>query len=100
MKIQVDRNIYSDSCIDKALYNLSDRFTIMRNYTSPTTEELDVTIKCKSSTDNSSVKDLIIDTLNDFKLRDTIEKETHDIRVILYAKAFGEFDNVSDFDVE
>lgn len=100
MKIQVDRNIYSDSCIDKAIYNLSDRFTIKRNLFSPTTEELDVVLKGNSHADDSLIEETIIDTLNDFKLRDTIEKETHDIRVILYAKAFGDFENVSDSDIE
>lgn len=99
MIIQVDRNIYSDSCIDKAIYNLSDRFTITRKLVSSATEELTVTIKDNTFNDVKA-EDAVIDTLNDFKLRDTIEKETHDIRVILYAKAFGDFDNVSDFDIE
>ena len=45
MIIQVDRNIYSESCIDKAIYNLSDRFTITRKLVSSATEELTVTIK-------------------------------------------------------
>ena len=99
MKILVDRNIYSDSCIDKAIYNLSDRFTIKRNLSSPTIEELDVVLKGNDHADDSLIGETIIDTLNDFKLRDTIEKETHDIRVILYAKAFGDFENVSDSDI-
>ena len=99
MRIQIDRNIYSDSCIDKAIYNLSDRFTISRKLVSSSIEELTVTIKDDIINDEKTEK-VVIDTLNDFKLRDTIEKETHDIRVILYAKAFGDFDNVSDSDLE
>lgn len=99
MKIQVDRNIYTESCIDKAIYNLSDRFTICRILTSPTTEELSVEVKYNDFND-TQIEAVVIDTLNDFKLRDTIEKETHDIRVILYAKAFGDFENVSDSDIE
>ncbi len=99
MKLLVDRNIYCDSCIDKAIYNLSDRFTITRKLVSSATEELTVTIKDNTFNDIKA-EDVVIDTLNDFKLRDTIEKETHDIRVILYAKAFGDFDNVSDSDIE
>ena len=99
MRIQIDRNIYSDSCIDKAIYNLSDRFTISRKLVSSSIEELTVTIKDDIINDEKTEK-VVIDTLNDFKLRDTIEKETHDIRVILYAKAFGDFENVSDSDLE
>ena len=99
MKIQVDRNIYPDSCIDKAIYNLSDRFTISRSLISPTMEELSILAK-GSDCNDSMIEETVIDVLNDFKLRDTIEKETHDIRVILYAKAFGDFDDISDSDIE
>lgn len=99
MKIQIDRNIYSDSCIDKAIYNLSDRFSISRSLISPTLEELSVVVK-GSNYNDTMIEGAVIDVLNDFKLRDTIEKETHEIRVILYAKAFGDFDDISDSDLE
>jgi len=99
MKIQIDRNIYSDSCIDKAIYNLSDRFSISRSLISPTLEELSVVVK-GSNYNDTMIERTVIDVLNDFKLRDTIEKETHEIRVILYAKAFGDFDDIRDSDLE
>lgn len=99
MKIQIDRNIYSDSCIDKAIYNLSDRFSISRSLISPTLEELCVVVK-GSNYNDTMIERTVIDVLNDFKLRDTIEKETHEIRVILYAKAFGDFDDIRDSDLE
>ena len=38
-----------------------------------------------------SVRRYIINTLNDFKLRCTIEEETKDIRTIIYAKAFADY---------
>lgn len=36
--------------------------------------------------------------LNDYKLRQVIEDETHDIRTILYAKAFADFDDIDSDD--
>lgn len=36
----------------------------------------------------------IFNALSDYKLRQVIEDETHDIRTILYAKAFADFDDI------
>ena len=41
---------------------------------------------------NGKIK--VFNTLNDYKLRQVIEDETHDIRTILYAKAFADFDDI------
>ena len=38
--------------------------------------------------------------MNDFKLREIINTETRDIKTILYAKAFGEFDNLDENDFD
>lgn len=37
---------------------------------------------------------LISQQLNDYKLREIVEKETHDIRTILYAKAFADCEDL------
>lgn len=37
-----------------------------------------------------------MEVLNDYKLRQIIENETHDIRTILYIKAFGDIDENND----
>ena len=68
MEIKVDRNIYSDSCISKVVYDFD-------------------------------VNDFW-DKMNDFKLREIINTETRDIKTILYAKAFGEFDNLDENDFD
>ena len=99
MKISVDRRIYSDEAISKTIYHLADRFSIGRNLASENTEVLDVTLQKGIDISEADVRSTIFDTLNDYKLRDIIEKETHDIRVILYAKAFGEFDDISASDI-
>lgn len=42
------------------------------------------------------IQNLLFTALNDYKLRQIIEEETHDIRVILYAKAFSDFDELEE----
>lgn len=93
--LSVDTRIYSDECISKTVYKLSDTYSISRK--SDGDNEL-LTIATKPWADNKEdISSIVWDTLNDFKARDIIEKETHDIRMILYAKAFGDFDvNESD----
>ena len=42
------------------------------------------------------IQNLLFAALNDYKLRQIIEEETHDIRIILYAKAFSDFDELEE----
>lgn len=88
MEIKVDRNIYSDSCISKVVYLLSDKYSIERNVVD-NYEILTISHKTDEKFDVSN----FWDKMNDFKLREIINTETKDIKTILYAKAFGEFDN-------
>ena len=37
--------------------------------------------------------------LNDYKLREQIDQETKDIKTILYAKAFSEFDELTEEEI-
>ena len=89
MSISVDRKIYSDKCISNVVYWLSDKYTITRS--------LDGNVETISaSPDDKTFADDFLRSLNDFKLREIIEKETKDIRTILYAKAFGDFDDLTE----
>lgn len=98
MKTEVDKSIYTDRCISKAVYSMSREYTFSRKSDGSVEH---ITIISKSGQDvDDSVANKFIDALNDYKLRDIIEKETHDIRVILYAKAFGDFDNIDEQDIE
>ena len=94
----IDKRIYSDSCISKALYALADKYIIERRYVSDYEEEL--IVSNMTSLPDNMVKEEIVSHLNDYKLRDIIEKETHDIRTILYAKAFSECDNIEERDLD
>lgn len=88
MMVKVDRQIYDDVCISKAIYSLSDLYTFSRTL-SDGIEFIDVTSKSGDAVNES----IVFDALNDFKLRGLINEETKNIRTILYAKAFGELDN-------
>ena len=96
MDLKIDRNIYSDACISKAVYSLSKGYTIGRTIEN-NVETLHVTSLGKEK-EQSLIEAQIISTLNDFKLRQIIEDETHDIRTILYAKAFADFDDIDSDD--
>ena len=91
MKIEIDRNIYSDSCISKVVYWFADKYAINRqlngNIESLTIEEVD---------NEPLFKQMFFEKLNDYKLRGIIDAETKDIRTILYAKAFGDFDGLTE----
>jgi His-Xaa-Ser system protein HxsD len=96
MELKIDRNIYSDACISKAVYSLSKDYSIRRTLEN-NVETLSVT-SLDEEKEPSLVEVQIFNTLNDFKLRQVIEDETHDIRTILYAKAFADFDDIDSDD--
>lgn len=87
MTITVDRQIYDDVCISKAIYSLSDMYTFSRSLDNDL-EIIDVTSKIGQDFDECK----FFDALNDFKLRGIINNETKDIKTILFAKAFGDLD--------
>lgn len=81
MKLQIDRKIYSDSCISKVVYWLSDQYTIVRRL-----EGDNEVITIEDVGDEDSLRKVFFEKLNDYKLRGIIESETKDIRTILYAR--------------
>lgn len=94
MKLIIDRKIYSDSCISNVVYWLSDKYTIQRSING--TEEL---IQIDGVDNELSFKNDFYQKLTDYKLREIIDNETKDIKTILYAKAFGEFDELTEEDI-
>ena len=95
MTVKIDRKIYSDSCISKSVYALADKYTILRSVDGQN-EILDVqSVGLGGETEESARRDFI-NTLNDFKLRCTIEEETKDIRTVIYAKAFADYTESSE----
>lgn len=98
MKLTLDRRIYSDSVISKAVYWLSNRFIINRSILNDDSEELIIEAKNNDINENEVYLSLM-QVLNDFKLRQIIADETREIKTILYAKAFAEDENLCEEDI-
>lgn len=97
MTISIDRRIYNDSIISKAVYWLSDDFSIARRLISENVEEITATSSSNAVEDEFEVR--FMQALNDFKLRNIVAAETRDIKTILYAKAFAEDEDLSEEDI-
>ena len=91
MTLRIDRKIYPDSCISKVVYWLSNQYTTERRLEGD--EEL---LSIDGEINEDQLRKTILEKLNDYKLRGIIDAETKDIRTILYAKAFGEFDDLTE----
>ena len=91
MTLRIDRKIYPDSCISKVVYWLSGRYTIERRL-----EDDEELLSIDGEIDEDRLRKTILEKLNDYKLRGIIDAETKDIRTILYAKAFGDFDDLTE----
>ncbi len=96
MTIKIDRKVYPDTCISKCIYFFLDKYCFERSLTS-NIETIKVSAK------DGIIEDKFISTfnerLNDYKLREIIEKETKDLRTILYAKAFADYNDISIDDI-
>jgi His-Xaa-Ser system protein HxsD len=96
MIVEVDRNIYSDSCISKTIYWLSGVYDCERQYSNGI-ESIKITPKERESKESvDDIKSVFLQTLHDYKLRDIIKEETKDINTILYLKAFADCDELLD----
>ena len=98
MTITIDRRIYNDSVISKAIYWLSGDYTIVRSILDENTESLSITANTANIAENV-MKTNLMQTLNDFKLRQIVADETRDVKTILYAKAFAEDEDLSEEDI-
>lgn len=94
MTLNIDRNIFSDSCISTVIYWFSDQYTIQRSL-----QESIETLTIDNVSDEKQFRLEFFQKLNDYKLREQIDKETKDIKTILYAKAFGEFDELTEEEI-
>ncbi len=98
MKILIDRNIYSDACISKCVYSLSGDFHCIRQLDGYT-ESVDV-VPLKGIMQDDDVERMFLQRLNDYKLRQIVLEETKDIRTILYAKAFADYEDFNEEEPE
>lgn len=99
MTITVDKRIYSDSVISKAVYWLSGDFSIARRLIDGIAEEIIATSLGDVAESEFEFESRLMQALNDFKLRQIVADETRDIKTILYAKAFAEDEDLSEEDI-
>ncbi|MDE5773844.1 MAG: His-Xaa-Ser system protein HxsD [Muribaculaceae bacterium] len=99
MTITIDRRIYNDSVISKALYWLSGDYLIERSLSDNNTESVTITANSATDISETELETRLMQTLNDFKLRQIVADETRDIKTILYAKAFAEDEDLSEEDI-
>ena len=96
MTITIDRSIYSDNCISNVVYWFSEKYTIKRSLS----DNLEtITICSDEELDEKAIKCSFLQKMNDYKLREIVEERTKDIRIILYAKAFGEFEDLTEEEI-
>jgi len=97
--ISVDTSIYDNWVIDKVLYWLSVDYIITRKNISETTIQV-ITLTLKEGhkqTDYNTIKEKLSNDFIDFKNRQTIARETANIRDLLFAKAFANSDDFVEF---
>lgn len=99
MTVSIDRRIFSDSVISKAVYWMSGDFTIARQMVNDHTENIEISHNSSNNISNAEIEQLLMQSLNDFKLREIVADETRDIKTILYAKAFAEDEDLSEDDI-
>jgi His-Xaa-Ser system protein HxsD len=98
--VVVDKRIYDDSVISKAIYWHTSDFVIERNMIDKDFET--ITFQSKNNHTNDETRQAVLSKfnqdLNDFKLRQIVNQETKDIRTILYVKAFANNDNFEELE--
>lgn len=96
MVLKIDKKVYTEACISKAVYSLSKDYAICRSQEQDS--EIISVVPWDNQKDENQIKADIFNALNDYQLRQIIEDETHDIRTILYAKAFADFEDIDSDD--
>ena len=97
--VNIDRKIYDDAIISKAIYWHTADFVIDR-ISNGNSEE--ITFRAKKNEllelEKENVLQKFNQDLNDYKLRQIINQETKDIRTILYVKTFANNDDFEEYE--
>jgi len=97
--VVVDKQIFDDTVISKAIYWHTENFVIDRKQIGNSES---ITFVTKSNEISETEKDNVLQkfnqNLNDFKLRQIIHQETKDISTILYIKAFANNDDFEEYE--
>lgn len=99
LALSVDTSIYDDWVIDKVLYWWSAEYVITRKNTANSRIQeiiLEAKPECKIRS-FQAIKEKLSNDFIDYKNRQTIAKETANIRDLLFAKAFANSDDFVEF---
>ena len=88
----VDRAIYSDEVISKAVYWETNQYIVTRQLNGKA-ETLCFEPKPNCQEEENALKERFLTRLNDFKVQQIVDNETKDLRTILYIKAFANNDD-------
>lgn len=90
--LSVDRSIFSDEVISKAVYWETNLYIVTRQLNG-NTETISFEPKSNCQEEENAFKERFITRLNDFKVQQIVNDETKDLRTILYIKAFANNDD-------
>jgi His-Xaa-Ser system protein HxsD len=95
MPLKLQKSIYNIETIRNTIYWFSDKYSILL-----TEDDLHFEINCANF--NSEIENEFLKSLNDFSLRDQINRETKDIKDLVMSKAFYpeliKFKDIGEFD--
>lgn len=94
LTITVDRTIFSDEVISKAVYWETDQYSVYR-LLKGSVESISFEPHPNWHEDEKVLKERFLTRLNDLKVQQIVNNETKDLRTILYIKAFA---NTDDFE--
>ena len=101
IQLTVDKTIYNESVISKALYWLMNEYFILQENQTDAIQH--IVLEKKTSTISGEeflkLKNRLNQDFIDFKVRDIINQETKNIRDILYIKAFSNNDEFADYNL-
>ena len=92
LTISIDRAIFSDETISKAVYWETNQYSVSRRLNG-STESISFEPKSQCNEDENALKERFLTRLNDFKVQQIVDNETKDLRTILYIKAFANNDD-------
>lgn len=90
--ISIDRAIFSDEVISKAVYWETNQYIVSRQLNGKA-ETLTFEPKPQCTENEAALKERFFTRLNDFKVQQVVDDETKDLRTILYVKAFANNDD-------
>lgn len=90
--LSIDRTIFSDEVISKAVYWETNQYIVSRRLNGKT-EMLTFEPKPQCNENEAALKERFFTRLNDFKVQQVVDDETKNLRTILYVKAFANNDD-------